>query len=333
MTAPQTAPDQVPAIMQSRPVTALSQAAQEELEARRVIVQLAGAIAALSWGKEMDVPTRRSVAAYCNQYGIDPLTELDLLGGSLYLNADYWLRRLGELAAQGIVTGWELVHIQADERVRLMLADDKLPADIRERARKVWYDALFERIRRNAPEEAEAICICRIFVKGVDTPIEGCKWGGNGTSVKQPRRGGEMNPNPIVEENATLAVESQAVRRAMRQLASHMPAVVTDPKVLDEELARVSVRMVEARDAENAKRSSTLGNTAVGPSGDDGAYGLNSGQEVRALPLPKANALAGVDLTTPEKVAEMSDVLGEPGGYVPDSNQAALPLDTGEGEE
>jgi hypothetical protein len=65
----------------------------------------------------------------------------------------------------------------------------------------------------------------------------------------QPRHGGGQAPNPIAENNPTLSVESQSIRRALRQLISHITGSrVTLPNVdaMADELGNLQTRTREA---------------------------------------------------------------------------------------
>lgn len=201
--------------------TRLPPEAEAQIEERRVLNLITAAIAGCSWGKSMSSPMRRAYADYCHRYDVDPVTEMDNLGGSVYVNADWYRRKLGELRLRGIVKDYFIEHIQADPRIEKLRHDQSIPAELRKRAQEKWFDMLIKRVEHNAPEEAAAICVCTIDV-GSGTPIKGCKWAGNGTSIKQPRHNGGAAPNPIAESNPTLFVETSSIRRACVQLFSHL---------------------------------------------------------------------------------------------------------------
>jgi hypothetical protein len=208
-----------------------------QLLLRQAMSRLAGAIAGTSWGKGISEQARRGVAAYCHQYGVDPITEIDWLGGSLYVNSAWYERKLGELRASGRVTDFWLDQIAADPRLQDIVQDDKAPVDVREAAGR-------ERIRKGVPDAATSAHVCYIKLPAGGHPIEGVKWGGGGTSVMQPRNGGGMAPNPIVEANAVLSTESQAIRRAVMQMASHVTGVLgVDPARMDDDLETLNVRV------------------------------------------------------------------------------------------
>lgn len=235
-------------IVSSRPIVALS---DETLQAQELVRQYNAAVAAissLSWGRGMTPGIQRSVAAYCQRNDIDPMTELDVLGGNFYVTSEWFLRKLGEMRRRGVVADFWIEHIQADPRLKALIDDEAFPAGVREEARRRWTDMLFKRIEHNAPEEAKAVAVAYITLPSGGHPITGCKWGGGGTSVPQPRSGGGSAPNPIVENNPTLSVESQAIRRAMRQLASHAGGAAPDVERMESELTGISARLTAVVD-------------------------------------------------------------------------------------
>jgi hypothetical protein len=226
---------------------------EEQVERERQRNVLAATIAGLSWGKQMTPVVRRAFAAYCARYDVDPITEMDNLGGVPYVNADWYKRKLGELIVRGIVRDYTLEHIQADARLEKMMRDPDLTPEMREVARKRWFDNTMKRIEQNAPEEAEAVCVCTIFLASGAKAI-GCKWAGGGTSVKQFRHGGGKEPNPIAEANPTLSVESMSIRRALSQLVSHVTgerlvAIIPDVTGMNEELKGLQEVVVPAPEA------------------------------------------------------------------------------------
>lgn len=302
MTTPQAAPPEegsnLPTTLGNKPMVELTIAQQQALELRRTANFMAAAIANLSWGKNLDERTRRAIADFGHRYGIDPITEIDLLGGGLYVNSEYYLRRLGELRQQGVVKDFWLDHINADDRLIKLFMDEAAPKDVRERARAEHYRRVDERIRHNAPEQADAICVCNIVLASGGHPVQGVKWGGNGTSVMQPKGGGGSAPNPVVEANPELSVESQSVRRAMRQVASYIPAMAAHFATMDVELKDLSDRAraelkVTATRAEEERR--TAGQWVALPAAHEDPYGLGK-DDPRAL---------GTGAVQPIKVVEM----------------------------
>jgi hypothetical protein len=165
------------------------------------------AIAKTNWGKNMDAYTARNIAAWALQYGIDAATEIEVLGGNIYLNAKFYLRGLAHMIAAGRVEYIILEHIEADPRL----------ADFPEEAKKRQW----ARIENQVPEAAVSAVVAHIKLKGVPVEFVGCKWaGGRG---KRQTQNGEKFKDPIGEEFPVETSETRAIRRAMRMMISHVP--------------------------------------------------------------------------------------------------------------
>lgn len=254
----------------------LSPEMREHVELRRQFNVLVGAIAGSSWGKNMSPGLRRAIAEYCQRYDVDPVTEIDNLGGSIYVNAEWHMRKLGEARRAGVVKDFWLEHIHADERLERIIKapDGTYPPAMVAKAREKWDRSLWLRIEHNVPENAAAACICYIDLGDRGHPVQGCKWGGNGESVPQMKSGGGSYPNPIVENNPELSVESQAIRRAFRQVLSHVSAAklgIATPAKMEDELTTLTDRVHEAADAQAASLAERAKAEAADPANAPGA--------------------------------------------------------------
>jgi hypothetical protein len=283
--------------LKDRPRNQLPPEMEREIEERRQQNVLAATIAGLSWGKNMTPIVRRAFADYCARFDVDPITEMDNLGGTPYVNSEWYRRKLGELIILGIVKDYTIEHIHADPRLRRLMEDEKVPAQVRLDAQVEWYRLQRLRIQYNAPEQAEAIAVCRIFLPN-GTVAEGCKWAGGGTSIRQPRHGGGNAPNPITEMNPALSVESSSVRRAMSKIISH----VSGQRVT---LLKWATPEAKAELAELQKTAATTSETKeAAPPADtplrqlsaqsDGGYGIADTAEIeRRINESRARAEGG----------------------------------------
>lgn len=291
-------------VMGSRPIIDLAPYDQQALEKRRIQNQMAALIGALSWGSGMGLATRRGWAEWCHTYGLDPATEVDNLGGNPYPNGEYYLRRLGELRSDGIITDAWLEHIQDDRRLLEVADDNRAPTDLREQAARRYYQNKIRRAEFNVPEQAAAVCVATAVLKTGGKVVTGCKWGGNGTSVKQPRHGGAASPNPVVESNPTLSVETQAVRRLMRQIASYVPRLMAQMNEMElaAEHVGASTRVEAAMVDDQVAADQRIGRPVIQPPGDD-PYGLPSAPAQRAL-----GAGAAQPVQVPQRDRSMADL-------------------------
>lgn len=296
------APASVPGIMSSSPIGKLPAHLEAGLELVRQHGQVSAALAAMTWGKGMTAITRRAVSSYCERWGLDPLTELDILGGNFYITSEFYIRKLGELREAGRVVDFWLEHIHNDERIGYTFRQDEhAPADVKEEARRLWYRNMLKRAEFNVPEAAGAACVCYIKLPGDGHLVAAAKWGGNGTSVLQPKRGGGKSPNPVVEDNPELAVESQAIRRAMRCVTSHVTGglmlnqIEAELTLLNEEhgdeIAAAELRGKRARELERPEPAPRA--LTEGAAGD--VYGMATSQEKDVVAVEKAPDVVGLN--------------------------------------
>jgi hypothetical protein len=201
---------------------------QERLQLRRLSNQVAGELAKMNWGAKLDLETRRAVADWGRQFRVDVTTEIHVLGGNVYLNAAFYLRRLAELIAAGIVEYAVADHVEDDPRLKKLG-----PEGEGEYSRR-----LRERIMHAIPDGAASAVVFRVKLRSMDKEVVGVKWCGGGTRKSDPV--GDAMP---VETS-----ESRAARRAMRHLASHVPPQVADElNAIESSAEQLSERVVEAK--------------------------------------------------------------------------------------
>jgi hypothetical protein len=323
-------------VLGSKPGSKLPPEAEAEIEKARILNLVVAAIAGCSWGKNMSTAMRRAYADYCRRYDVDPVTEMDNLGGTPYVNADWFLRKLGELRMSGIVKDFWLEHIHADPRLDALRKDQSISADLRKIAEQRWFDMLIKRIAHNAPEDAEAICVCTIVLPSGGAPIQGCKWAGNGTSVMQPKHNGNSAPNPIAEANATLSVESTSIRRAARQLFSHVSGVRVSlpyPEAMEDEIAELQARTRVANakvDAASAEAARPMEKAPLQITGYNEAEAFQQAFAARARRETGEIETVTVERQAPDasmihRFATMSDPYGEPNAVtLPDAERPAI---------
>jgi hypothetical protein len=208
------------------------QAKIAENRARNAIVaQIRGAV----WTKDYSEQIIRAVAEYAYRNGLDPVTEVEILGGRPYKNATYYRRKGADLIAAGVIASIDYDHVSADPRLAEMAAECETFAREAEQAgradevaewRRSAMDARREIIRRkglrakhNATEKAAAVVVTTIRLHNGVT-VDGCNWCGNGT------RAGD----PVGNAEPAKTAESRSERRAWMKLiqseaAQHIPAV------------------------------------------------------------------------------------------------------------
>lgn len=176
---------------------------QKQLELRKLSNQIAGKLAEMNWGKSLDWQTRRAVADWGQQFRVDVTTEIDVLGSNIYLNARFYLRKLSEMIAAGLVEYAIADHIEDDDRLKKLG-----PEGEGEYTRR-----LRERIMHGVPDAAKSAVVFRVKLRNLTQEITGIKWCGGGTRKN----------DPVGEAFPIEAAETRAARRAMRLIASHVP--------------------------------------------------------------------------------------------------------------
>lgn len=200
---------------------------QQQIALRRMVNKVATTIAGMSWGQSISADTARALAEWGRQYGVDVTQEIDILGNRVYLNAKYYLRRLGELIGAGHVEYAYADHISADDRLSGLGERGKAEAERR----------AFERIRYNVPEKAAAVVAFRVKMRALAEEVVGVNWAG----------GGVRKSDPVGDAEPVKTAESRAARRAMRQLVSHVPAMAEDTEAVVATLPAVEARIVSDR--------------------------------------------------------------------------------------
>ena len=195
-----------------------------EMRERNAMV---AAIKGQMWSKDMNENQVRALAHYCNMNGLDASRHVEVLGGRIYLTADFYRERGAKLIQSGIVRVEQTRYINTDARLDKMAeaGDEWAAAERTSRAR--------DRIRFNAPEEAKAIAVVAFHVAGASEPVLGVNW-----------CGGIGKRDPVGDAEPSKTAESRAERRAWRKLVEVVPEygiavqkVEATAKIAGEEIA------------------------------------------------------------------------------------------------
>lgn len=190
------------------------QAKIDEARQKNAIVK---AIRGTVWGKELPDIFRGAVAEYCRVNQLDAVRHVEILGGRIYLTADFYDERGAHLIRDGVLEPLEPDFINADPRL------DKLAEEGDEWAKAEKTRRLRERIKHAAPEPATAICVHRFRIKSSGAIIDGVNWCGGGTRKKNTRNG-VIDADPIGDLEPTKTAETRARRRAWRKISDVIPA-------------------------------------------------------------------------------------------------------------
>lgn len=183
-----------------------------------MVAQIRGA----AWGLGIDSRVTKAVANYCLDMGLDPVRHVEVLGGRIYLTAEFYEERGAPLIRSGQVIPHEPEFINVDPRL-----DDLIAGDDEETAawaRKEKGRRARARIEHNAPEAAVSTCVKRLTIAATGQTVVGVNWCGGGTRKKliKDRNTGErkeIDADPIGDLEPTKTSITRASRRAWRQVA------------------------------------------------------------------------------------------------------------------
>lgn len=198
----------------------LPPALRASLHAAKVANAMNAEIAKLSWGKSLDSTTAGAIAEWGRTYGVDVITEMDILGNRPYLNSKFYLRKLAALIERGIVEYAVADHIEVDHRLEALAASGNAEA-VAERDRRT-----FERIRHSVGDDAISAVVFRVKLRSMDQEVVGCK------------RVARSDKDPVGAAFPVETAESRAARRCIRLLVGHVPE-------LDREITRIEGAAVD----------------------------------------------------------------------------------------
>lgn len=225
------------------------------IELRKAQNLVTAQLAALNWGKALDIEARRAVAEWGRRNNVDVTTEIDVLGNNIYLNARFFLRKLSDMIDAGLVEYAVDDYVHADAR----LAKIGTEQAIREDERRAM-----ERIKHGIPEAATGACIFRVKLKSMSEEVTGANWCGGGT----------RKSDPVGEAEPVKTAGSRAARRAMRKLASHLPRLAKDMADLEASGKAIGVTVYEEVRQQTAQaiESGQVGHRMLKPVNTDQGY-------------------------------------------------------------
>lgn len=204
-----TNPAEVPSTAVTRTAPKFPEPIQHAIDLARMKRAVAKEVAKLSWGAAMTREACEAIAEWGQQHAVDVTTEIHILGNRIYLNADFYKRKLGEMVAANLVDWFKSDFIHHDVRL------EKLAAEGDEDARTEIHRRQRLRIKYNVPENAKAACVFSLKLKALDEPIIGVKWCGEGRK------------DPVGDQFPTETSETRAIRRALKLAVSHVPSIAS----------------------------------------------------------------------------------------------------------
>jgi hypothetical protein len=278
----------------------------------------AAELAKISWGANLDVITRRAIVAFGQKFNLDTATEIYVLGANVYVNGAFYLRRLSEMVEAGKIVYAVADMIHKDPRLEL-LATAPEASEIKNWAIKERDRRTMERIKYDVDDAAISACVARILPKGIAEEIVGVK---AIYDTKNANSGKLLDP--VGNASPMETVETRAFRRAMRKLASHVPAMADDVEKMEAAAAVLSRSVQDFRDRQDELGLSEEPDTPLQIGGTDVTIKAGGGGKMLAsqgddLPLQPGEiryvGADGISVTrqaTPEELASTPLAAGQP---------------------
>ncbi|HET6495489.1 MAG TPA: hypothetical protein VFH61_09025, partial [Thermoleophilia bacterium] len=198
---------------------------------------------------------------------------VEVLGGRIYLNGEFYEEAGAPLVLAGKVILEEPEFVQHDPRLLdLMKHPDKATA---EWATTLHLGRVKQRITLGIPDDATGACIQRATVPthAGYSSLVGFNWCGGATKVKKKRDGTTYRGDPVGDAEPVKTAQSRAKRRLWRQIVVAVPeleakvgAIEASARLANAELAEV--HSLETAEAQEANRPPTpLLNTGEAPYG------------------------------------------------------------------
>lgn len=252
-----------------RQASAKSPEVQQRIQEAREKNAIVKAIRGTMWGRDLSDLQRGAIAEYCRANQIDGVRHVEVLGGRLYLTAEFYDERGAHLVRDGSIIPLEPDFIHKDERLE-KLAEEKDEWAVAERRRRLEL-----RIKHGVPDAATGACIWRFKVRESGAIIDGVNWCGGGTRKKHTREG-LKDADPIGDLEPTKTAETRARRRAWRKIADVIPAYGQVIKPIEEGARSAAPILVV--DAEQENRTGESVDRGVGQhiGASDDPYNMKS---------------------------------------------------------
>lgn len=233
------------------------------------------AIRGTQWGKDCSPQVTVAVARYCMRHGLDPVRHVEVLGGRIYLNGEFYEEAAAPLVLAGLVRYSEPDFVHADVRLQQIADDERYPPAIRQRALDEIVRRMFRRIELGIPDDATGACVYVGEVvprNGVQpTKLVGFNWCGGATKVKKSKNG-EYRGDPVGDAEPVKTAQSRAKRRMWRQVVVALPELARSVGPIEASVKIANDEIHEVVAVENAQIAAhPRGPTALkaGPPADD----------------------------------------------------------------
>lgn len=234
----------------------LSPAAAEAQALRKMTVEIRGQ----QWGSGCSPEVQWAIARYCLRNNLDAVRHVEVLGGRIYLTAEFYREQGAELLLDGTVIPEEPQFVHHDDRLEVLAkgeADDpqaqwaRVERDTRVRAR----------IQYGVDEDSPGAAVVRFRLKS-GAVIVGVNWIGGKESKKR---------DPVGNAEPTKTAVTRAERRAWRQVVEAIPTFRAKVQPIEIGAKLASAEVAEIVEVEAAQVPSRVPTPLLTP-GEDG-YG------------------------------------------------------------
>lgn len=296
---------------------------------RDITKQLRGTI----WGKDNPAIVD-AVARYALRYKIDAVRHIDVLGGRIYLNGEFYEEKGAPLVLAGKVIVSEPDYVHHDQRLQTLAESGD--AEEAGWARREIFRRLKARIEYGIPDDATAACVYRGKINHghahEGTTLVGFNWCGGATKVKKGKSG-EYRFDPIGDAEPTKTAQSRAKRRMWRQIVVAIPemedrvgAIEAGARILNKEIGQLPA--VEIQPHPKQLGNVTLDDYGAVSHAEAEPVVTSDGEAVQPLErraeLDSRNAAPPRDV--PADVCELHDIPMH-GGRCPACEQEELEMD------
>ena len=287
VTIPMTAgPAVVPSVAPS--VSTSTSATREAYVAEaKELNALVVAIRGTQWGQDCSPAIQRAVAHYCNRNGIDAVRHIEVLGGRIYLNAQFYDERGAPLVLAGTVVFEAPQFVHDDPRLATLVVNGLTPT-MKEWAAREYENRTRLRIELGIPDDATGACVYRARVG--DTVLVGHNWCGGSTKVKKKKDGTSYRYDPVGDAEPVKTAQSRAKRRAWRQIVVAVPALEATVGAIEASVKLVNAELAEIVTAEHEDAARDKMRTPLLKHGDN--------PYETGVASPHADAAAGTPLET-----------------------------------
>jgi hypothetical protein len=255
-------------------LTAEGKRHMEQVRAARALTM---ALRNEAWSKDLSPMMVRAVAEYMRRFHLD-VSEVEVLGGSIYRTGYYYRRRIAEMRSAGLVEWSEGDHIGPSAQLEAALHDTD--PEIVAWAKAERFRRLKERARWEVPADATHAYVARVKLKTDEKVLEGCDWITPARTKKT--KFGEKIADPVGAEEPEKTVITRAWRRCGLLVAAEIPELRSEEQAMKAgaEVVEAEIEQVAETETQRELEADQPRQMLSAPAADD-PYGLKATDAAR----------------------------------------------------